>query len=58
MRALHEVSGMSVRKLAAEVAGQPKCYGIAKNFFTNAMKADANLATPAYPLMFHKPFSW
>ena len=58
MRALHEVSGLSVQKLAQQTANQPKCYGIAKNFFTNALKADPNLARPAYPLMFHKPFSW
>ena len=57
MRAMQEISGLSVQKLAASV-NQPKCYGVAKNFFTNALKSDPNVARPAYPMMFHKPFSW
>ena len=57
MRAMQEISGLSAQKLAASV-NQPKCYGVAKNFFTNALKSDPNVARPAYPMMFHKPFSW
>ena len=57
MRAMQEVSGLSVQKIAAQMH-QPKCYGVAKNYFTQAAKADPNVARPSYPLMFHKPFSW
>ena len=58
MRAMQEITGLSVQKLAAQSMNQPKCYGVAKNFFTQASKADPNVVKPAYPYMFHKPFSW
>ena len=35
----------------------PKCYGAAKNYFTNAKKADPTIATPTYPLIFAKSLS-
>ena len=35
----------------------PKCYGIAKNFFTKAKEADPTVATPPYPLIFGKSLS-
>ena len=57
MRSMQQASSLSLQKLAEQMH-QPKCYGIAKNFFTNALKANPKLATPPYPLMFHKPFSW
>ena len=56
MQAMYETSTLSVHRLMAS-ASQPRCYGIAKNFFTNAIKADPNVAKPKVPLMFHKGFS-
>ena len=45
------------QEMATGSRNLPKCFGIAKNFFTEAKKADANVATPAYPLIFSKSFS-
>jgi hypothetical protein len=36
---------------------QPRCFGIAKNFMTNALKADPNAALPTYPWIFTKPLT-
>ena len=58
MRAMQELTGLSVQKLAMQM-NQPKCYGVAKNFFTQAMKTNPEaVVKPEYPYMFHKPFSW
>ena len=48
--------------LFTEVLNNPefkrKCFGIAKNYFTNALKADArNVNIPTYPYIFSKPLS-
>jgi len=39
------------------IQNQPKCYGAAKNFMTQALKANPEAPTPAYPWLFSKPFS-
>ena len=45
------------RQSLVGIQHQPKCYGIAKNFMTNALKADPNTPLPKYPWIFAKPFS-
>ena len=52
---------MEQHRVSAEMAtgsrNLPKCYGIAKNFFTKAKAADPSTATPPYPLIFGKSLS-
>ena len=45
-------------KMAVQAAKtQPKCFGAAKQFFTNALKANPETVLPAYPWIFAKPFT-
>lgn len=44
------------RQATLGISHQPKCYGAAKNFMTQALKANPEMATPAFPWIFAKPF--
>lgn len=45
-----------LRSALVSAKSQPRCFGVAKNFMTNALKADPKVVLPAYPWIFHKPF--
>ena len=40
-----------------DIGHMPRCYGAAKNYFTNAVKNDPGMKLPQYPLIFSKPLS-
>lgn len=47
-----------LREAVVGIREQPKCYGIAKNYFTRALKTDPSKVTlPTYPWIFSKPFT-
>jgi hypothetical protein len=47
-----------LKQAVMQAKSQPKCYGIAKNYFTKALKADpSKVVLPTYPWIFAKPFT-
>ena len=46
----------SLKQALMDARSQPRCFGIAKNFMTNAIKANPQVALPQYPYIFAKPF--
>jgi hypothetical protein len=59
MKAAYQVErNLALKNAVMSAKKQPKCYGAAKNYFTNALKADpTKVALPTYPWIFSKSFS-
>lgn len=44
-------------RMVNNVDNRRKCLGLAKNYFTNALKKDPSMKLPTYPWVFSKPLS-